>query len=177
MKLKTIKKLNENETQEYAKKEWAKPKMQDFVIKKYDFYKTEDNLILEIEKANTLSITKALYYDDETVVPKVNFENFCNHNKCNCDMIDCLTENIKTDKKLYFCEQTKNLVSIIGLTDWDCLNGAKNRYFVIRELTADEQSDILQLYKDQKLQYLTRLEKYFKKYSNKIYTCGYWANY
>lgn len=50
--------LNEEETREIAKQLWDSPKMQDFLIEKYDFYKTKDGLIFELEKVKKISIDK-----------------------------------------------------------------------------------------------------------------------
>lgn len=63
--MKYITKLNEKETKELAKKEWQDERMQEYLIKSYDFYKTNDGIIIEIEKASHLSINKTIWYDDE----------------------------------------------------------------------------------------------------------------
>ena len=47
---------------------------------------------------------------------------------------------------------------------------------VVREMTQNELQDILTIYKKQKEDYNTRLEKYFARYKDHICTCGYWAN-
>lgn len=174
MELKTIKALTEEEKREFAKSEWQNEKMQDYLLKTYDFYKTQDNFIIEVVKASKLSITKELWYDDEYDAPQVNFENFFEHNEHNCNMFDCIITQLNEHKDAFFCNQYKNKASIICLFDADEMS--KKRYGVTRKINATELADILAIYSEQKEQYKTRLEKYFKKYNNKIWARGYWAN-
>mgnify|MGYP003298849021 CR=1 FL=1 len=74
-----ITKLTEEETKELARKAWASERMQEYLIKNYDFYKTNDGIIIEIEKASHLSIEKTIWYDDELPEderPSASYENF-----------------------------------------------------------------------------------------------------
>lgn len=57
----------------------------------------------------------------------------------------------------------------------------KNSYQIIRELnptplSTDEKKQILAAVEILKKDYKKRLKTYYKKYSDKIYTHGYWAN-
>lgn len=174
MELKTLKPLTEEEKREFAKSEWQQETMQKYLLKTYDFYKTADGFIMEIAKPNKLSIDKELWYDDETVEPQINFDNFYYYNKHHCDMFDCIVTHLNEHKDAFLCNQYRNETSIICLYDADEMD--KKRYGVIRKINATELVDILSIYNQQKEQYKARLEKYFKKYNNKIHASGYWAD-
>ena len=175
--LKSLTPLTEEEKINFAKSEWQDPKMQDFILKKYNYYKTTDGFIFEIEKSNKLSITKTLYYDDEYDAPEINFENFEWHNRFNCNKYDHLKEKAEHEYNKFYFAINGNLknVYVSVMTDWEFKD---NRYCekITRELTADEKQDILILYKQQKDEYITRLKNYWNKYKNHITTYGYWAN-
>ena len=172
--LKTLRKANSEETKKIAKKEWENDfKMQDFLIKKYDYYFTKDNLILEVEKFNNLSISKDFYYDDETDAPEKNLENFIDNNKYNCNYYDSYIEELNRSKltKFNFCENTNVCVYVNILRTYE----EKSQNFV-REITNDEMQDILAIYKEQKERYIERITKYFNRYNKNISCIGYWAN-
>lgn len=46
----------------------------------------------------------------------------------------------------------------------------------VRYLTAEEQSELLEIIKDLQNKYIERLKKYYKRYSKNIRVSGYWAN-
>ena len=52
--MKEFTKLIGEELRDLAKKLWDSESMQDFIIDKYDFYKTKDGLIIELEKVNKI---------------------------------------------------------------------------------------------------------------------------
>ena len=81
--MKHFTKLNLEETKELAAQLWNTPSMQEHIIDKYDFYKTNDGLILELEKVNKISIDKTLWYDDETEAPEATENYFIIYNKKN----------------------------------------------------------------------------------------------
>ena len=176
IELKSLKELNDEERKNFAKSEWQDEKMQEWLIKNYDFYKTTDGYIFEVEKASKLSIVKKLYYDDEYEAPQVNYENFEDANKYKCNKFNYFSE--KADKqyiKFYFAinGNLKN-VYVEDLDEWELNERPHNE--ILRELTADEKYDVVALYKKQKDEYAERLKKYWNKYKNHITTCGYWAN-
>ena len=171
--------LTEEEKINFVKSEWNNEKMQNFIFEKYNYYKTTDGFIIEIEKASKLGINKTLYYDDETTAPQINFANFEEANKYKYNKYNYFNEKAKDDyNKFYFTHNTtrenkRQEVQVLAV--WDL---SKNGYLKIttRELTQDEKQDILTLYKQQKDEYTARLQKYWNKYKNHITTCGYWAN-
>lgn len=177
-------KLNKEESLNIAKTLWDSPKMQNYLIDKYDFYKTEDNLILELEKVNKISITKELYYDDEEDAPEVTETNFIIYNRHNIpgrNIEEYLKEkeNLQNNgcaigmydyKGIYFTTNYTNNNQIVTC-DWH-----NEHYNFKRYLTKEEQEEYINLMKDRKEEYLTRLKKYFKRYGKNITTHGYWVN-
>ena len=177
--MKYITKLNEEETKELAKKEWHDERMQEYLIKNYDFYKTNDGIIIEIEKASHLSINKTIWYDDELPadeIPSASYENFILENEHHCNRYDnYLKELNQKTTTFYFCNQG-NPTSYIDYDRYeDVYHYGKLRYSV-REITKEEMEEILQLYKERKEAYLKRLERYYKRYGNHIHTNGYWRD-
>ena len=167
-----IVKLNEVETKEIAKKEWNCERMQEHLIKTYDFYKTEDGLVLEITKPSKLGMTTTIWYDDELPeeeVPTACYENFVLENNYNCNRYDCYKEQIERNNPLYFCSNN-NLVYI----DYEYRYGDVRN--IVREITKEEEQELLEIFKKQKEDYLVRLERYFKRYSKHIHARGYWVN-
>ena len=160
--------------------------MQDYLLKSYDFYKTKDGLILELEKVNKISIEKTMYYDDETEAPEVTENNFILYNRYNIPGRN-LEEYLKEKERLnnngcasgqydyngiYFTShyyKHENVVACGWAYDKD------ERYFK-RYLTIEEEKDFIELMNDRKEQYIERLKKYWKRYGDHVSTFGYWAN-
>lgn len=176
MELKVLKELTEEEKIEFAKDEWEQKSMQDWLIKNYDFYKTVDGNIIEIDKPSKLSLTNELWYDDEYEAPEINFDNFVEENRHNCNRYDYYLEKAnKTYNRFYFVNNGNlNNVCIMVYNEWEL--SERPHPEIIRELLADEKQDILELYKRQKEGYIKRLERYWNRYRNNIRTHGYWAN-
>lgn len=185
--LKTLKKLDSEEVEEVAKKLWDTPKMQEFIIDKYEFYKTNDGLIIEFEKVNKISITKELYYDDETEDLGTSENVFLSYNRHNMPGRNLEAyleekERLNTEgcasgrydyKGIYFIQHYYNNNNIVACNWYD----EKDDRFFIRYLTEEETSDFIQLEKERKEQYIERLKKYYKRYGQKyVRTHGYWAN-
>lgn len=184
--LKTLKKLTTEEVEELAKELWKDKKMQEFIIDKYDFYKTNDNLIIEFEKVNKISITKTLWYDDEQEDPGNSEANFLIYNRSNTpgrSLEAYLEEKENLNKNgcasgrydykgIYFVAHYYNNDDIVSCGWVD----EKDKYFK-RYLTEEEQEDFIQLEKERKAQYIERLKKYYKRYGQKyVRTEGYWVN-
>ena len=177
--LKSLRKANEQEIEEIIKEQWQDDKMQDFVRKNYEYYITTDNYVIEFEKANKRSITKELYYDDEYDAPEVNLYNFMEENRHNGLSLGIrLALKNKDIINVHFCltySHSKRNCFIYILTDWEKEN-KKDFYKIFRDLTEEEKEDYITIMQNIQQQYEERLEKYFKKYKNKITTHGYWAN-
>ena len=54
--MKEFTKVVGEELRDLAKKLWDSESMQDYLIDKYDFYKTKDGLIIELEKVNKITM-------------------------------------------------------------------------------------------------------------------------
>lgn len=185
-KLKNITLLNEDETKEIAKKLWDNDEMQKYIISKYDFYRFNDGLIIELEKVKKISIDKTFYYDDEFEAPEITEKNFINYNMKN-DPARGLENYLKEKESLFKngCASGmydyKNIYLIThyynndDVVDFNWFDEKDERYFK-RYLTNEEEKEFIKLMFERKEQYIDRLKKYFKKYSNKIYAMGYWAN-
>lgn len=161
-----IVKLNKEETKEIAQKEWKSEKMQEHLIKTYDYYKTEDGLVFEITKASKLRIDTTIYYDDELPedkIPTANYHTFILENRHNCNRYEHYKEVIEQNKTLYFC-RNNNLVYI------DYQYGLRDILNIVREITKEEALEILEIFKKQREDYLIRLDRYYKRYSKHI-TC------
>lgn len=178
-----FKELNNEEKWKLAKKLWQSENMQKYLVDKYDFYKTKDDLIIELEKVNKITINKTMYYDDETEPPVVNENNFINYNRSNIpgrNLENYLEEkeNLKTKgcasgrydyQGIYFTKINEECFAC----DWSSKHD--ERYFK-RYLTSEEEKEYIELMETRKQQYLERLKKYFKRYGEHINTYGYWAN-
>ena len=184
--LENIIELTDEEKREVAKELWNDEKMQDYLLKSYDFYKTKDGLILELEKVNKISIEKTMYYDDETEAPEVTENNFILYNRYNVpgrNLEEYLKEKERLQtqgcatgqydyKGIYFTAhyyKHENVVACGWAHDKD------ERYFK-RYLTAEEEKDFIELMNTRKEQYIERLKKYWKRYGDHVSTHGYWAN-
>ena len=181
LQLKTIRIATEEERKQIAKEQWQDEKMQQYLLNTYEYYFTQDGYILEFEKASKRAITKELYYDDEYDAPQVNLFNFMQENKHNglVNAIEQAKKNL-TIENVYFCLTSNHIKCekqcfIYILDGWE-LEDKKHFYKIFRNLTQDEKIDYLAIMEHIQAQYNERLEKYFKKYGNKITTHGYWAN-
>ena len=180
--LKNIIKLDAKETEEIARLKWNSEKMQKYIIDTYDYYKTKDGLILELEKVKKISIDKTMYYDDEYEAPEVTEKNFIIYNRYNIPGRN-LEEYLQERKRLQKegCASGRYDYNGIYFNDYGNIQAGigwvyeKDKYFK-RYLTPEEENDYIELMKERKDQYIERLKKYFKKYGKHLTTYGYWAN-
>ena len=180
--LKNIIKLDAKETEEIARLKWNSEKMQKYIIDTYDYYKTKDGLILELEKVKKISIDKTMYYDDEYEAPEVTEKNFIIYNRYNIpgrNLEEYLQERERLQKE--GCASGRYDYNGIYFNDYGNIQAGigwayeKDKYFK-RYLTPEEENDYIELMKERKVQYIERLKKYFKKYGKHVTTYGYWAN-
>lgn len=182
--LENIIELTEEEKKELVKELWKAEDMQKYLLKTYDFYKTKDGLILELEKVNKISIEKTMYYDDETEAPEVTESNFILYNRYNIpgrnleayleekeklQTVGCAT-GLYDYKGLYFETSYSNSEKMV------CCGWHDEKHYFKRYLTEEEQNDYIELTNIRKAQYIERLKKYWKKYGQHVTTYGYWAN-
>lgn len=145
------------------------PKWYNDIMNSYDIFKTDDNfnIIIHYEK---FGIDSDLYFDDEYEIPNKSEELFINYNMQKISRY-CL--DLTTDVFVYKAYRNND----------DCLIPSQTGYgdriydgTFVRFLTNEEKKIIQEIYEDIKSKYLKRLKNYYKRYSNKIYCIGYWAN-
>ena len=176
--------LTKEETRELAKTLWQSEDMQDFIVDKYDFYRTNDGLILELEKVKKISIDKTIWYDDETEAPTLTENYFVIYNRKNFPSRSLENyleeaESLRTRgfasgqydyEGIYFiCNSSNN--NIVACNWFD----EKNKYFK-RYLTQEEQQEYIELMEERKNQYIDRVKAYYKRYNKHISVSGYWVN-
>lgn len=185
--LKTLKKLIPEEVEELSKKLWNTPDMQKYIVNTYDFYKTQDGFIIELQKTNKIAIDKTMWYDDETDGPDVNEKNFINYNNSNMPgrNLDAYLQE-KENLKINGCASGRydyNGIYFVGinykqdyLVNCDWFDYDNNKRDFKRYLTIEEQEDFIKLTEERKQQYIERLKKYFKRYGQHVHARGYWVN-
>lgn len=120
------------------------------------------------------SIRRDMYYDDEYAAPSTAMENWIAYNwRTAPDLLD-------TDRNRFFLIKNycgkggDRLASIAACRRWE--EKPLTSCEPIREMTADEITAANAAIEEVRADYRKRLENYYKKYSDKIYTVGYWAN-
>ena len=130
-----------------------------------------DNWFLDVCNAKP-TIDATMYYNDEYAAPETNKEGFINYNRHN--MPELLTdENRHFLAGKYWKQNGERLAGIISCRRWDEPHSSCE---VMRELTPAEIETINAAIEEVRADYQKRLETYFKRYSGKISTHGYWAN-
>jgi len=183
-KLKSLRIATAEEVDKIVKEFWQNPEMQEYYRKQYDYYVTEDELYLRLEKIGKIEITKTLWYDDETEAPDVNFENFKHYNdthfparavdnylkeKEHFEKVGCGSG--KYDYQgMYFVNVNINSETMVGV------NWFSDGDYKIRYLTAEETEDYIHIMHERQEKYIERLHKYFNKYGQFVHAEGYWAN-
>lgn len=165
----------------------------------YDYYEIEEDKILEIKKGKGFSITKDLWYDDETDAPEITLETFKRYNENNNRNYDvkgnyedyyivltkCRTEDEKTiysplvfskdivigGRMIDYCRQNREHIEGLNV-DFDF---EKDWHKEIKE-NDEIVKEIFELIIKENEYYENRLEKYFKRYGKNISARGYWAN-
>jgi hypothetical protein len=177
--------LTKEETKELAKTLWDSESMQDFIVDKYDFYRTNDGLILELEKVKKISIDKTIWYDDETEAPTLTEALFVRYNMSNepsRSLENYLeeAERLRTQgcasgrydyEGIYFIQHYEGDSKTVSC-HW---SDEKDKYFK-RYLTQEEQQEYIELMEERKNQYIERVKSYYKRYNKHIHVSGYWAN-
>lgn len=132
--------------------------------KEYAFIMLGDKLV-NIGKRKP-GIKRAIYYDDETPRPKISYIFFEHYNMKSA--FDNLSDEqfLKMDIYLYPCQ---NWYEYTNYREW------YNEIDLIT-LSTESKKKILSAIEILKKDYEKRLKTYYKKYSDKIYTHGYWAN-
>ncbi len=116
------------------------------------------------------SIDKTIYYNDEYEAPTITKEYFIEHN---------LRHNFKGlevdfEKDLYLFANYEQAAEIKYMRELDRFEteGQEN----LRKVTDEEKALIKAKLAEFKVNYLKRLNAYWKRFSDKVYASGYWAN-
>lgn len=145
-------------------------------------YETKDNKLLTFKKRPSISST--IYYDDETEPPEITLDYFKYYNRHNMDEY-IVIEPFNDDKRPYFIDHyctDKLRVAVIqdhehGWIDYEGdLQEYKRRNTFQRFLDDDEIQEYNRIIEELREKYNKRLENYYKRYKDKIYASGYWAN-
>ena len=145
-----IDRLRENDAKYYNK-----------LMKAYAVYMMDDGKYL-VHEIETPSISSVISYDDETPRPEINETNFIDY-------------NMWLESPLRFYEGKR--LFIYNSQDKSHYLIAPNHHDEpLRIATEEETNTIMSLRHNANDEYLERLKAYFKRFSAKIRTSGYWAN-
>lgn len=119
---------------------------------------------------NKPHIDSQMWYDDETERPESSFENFLNYN---------LRHN--SPKRFLKNKREIEKIGLLKFLDgsdrysWgldDRSYGNKNFIYLAEE----QEQKLVEAIENEEKKYIVRLERYFKRYGDKIRTSGYYAN-
>lgn len=144
--------------------ELEKMNIDEWHIKEYAFIMLGNKLV-NIGKRKP-GIERNIYYDDKTPRPNINYDFFEYYNMKNAFGNLSDDQFFKRNIYLYPCE------------GWYIYTNYREQYNEIDLITlsAESKKKILSAIEIIKKDYKKRLQTYYKKYANKIYTHGYWAN-
>ena len=126
-------------------------------------------------------IESTLWYDDETQGPDANlFEEFREYNlRGKAATLDEITKRFGSDGKIWiyknkYTRDNRNILR--GWTTSDTYHGKPTHVGECYEATEEERAAIAQGLQEIRNNYEKRLKTYWKRYSDKVYARGYWAN-
>jgi hypothetical protein len=161
-------KLRELLSQEWKRKDGSPDnRMVDYCIKSSK-YIVIGNTFIDVCNSKP-TIKKTIWYDDTQTDPGSSYESFIFANRYNMPRELELTkycESLRLSPKY----GNRQNIELCGLTYND--NDSDRQ----REVTPEELKIINAAINEVKADYTKRLEAYYKKYSNKIYSMGYWAD-
>ena len=141
----------------------------------------------EIIKINRGGIESRMYYDDETPAPSTSFESWARYNR-NYNQPSSVEQWLKEveDARRIGCWSGRlNLSPVLrtyedGFTVCELYTDQSYKWYLdkfpARELNEEETADLVEVLRELNRQYEDRLQKYYKRYADKISTYGYWAN-
>lgn len=145
----------------------------DYFLEGYRVFKTQDGLEFAIETRKP-SIERTMYYDDEHEAPSKSYESWERYNlfynfKERTDYDGNVIPKFTKEHCIYKNKEY-GFLSIIP-EGYEYFTDEK-----VRRLTQEEIDDLNAMVQEQREKYIKRLKAYYKKYSDKITTYGYWAN-
>ena len=121
------------------------------------------------------SIENVLYYDDETEAPENNFENFRAYN----ERLHMPSERQLRGRSFHgngglkMVQQYTGQKEGLGLASLTYDDNPEGEY---RDVSEEELEQINKGIREVQEDYTKRLKTYYKRYGDKVYTSGYWAN-
>jgi hypothetical protein len=139
------------------------PKYYNKVIKTHYIFLLDDGNYL-VHEIDSVTVTKVLYYDDETERPEKTEEYFTDY-------------NMHLNSPLRFYENKKLYIYKSNSGNDEYVTIAHDQYGErLREATEEETNTIMELRNAANDEYLKRLKAYYNRYSHNIRVRGYWAN-
>lgn len=152
-------------------------------LKNYEIIVLDNGDFIEINKP---SVRSTLYYDDEYEAPSTALDSFISYNLFYSNLFYQMDKWID-DNKFYqengFC--IGNLLHRIGISkkqartfvptckQFALYTNYQDEYYLLSD---KENKEFIQIILSLKEKYIKRLNTYYKKYSHKVTTHGYWAN-
>ena len=147
-------------------------KMVDYCLKSSKYIQIDS---MFVDACNTKpSITKEFYYNDEYDAPDTGYKTFMEKNERNAPQLHNICDIDCKIRKPYFIPQYSNNRADNCLVCVTYLEAPTDD--VIREVTESELIQLNEAIAEVRKDYTKRLETYFKRYSDKISTHGYYAN-
>jgi hypothetical protein len=162
--------MNKQELEKNLASVWKTPKMVSHCLKNSKYVELCGWFVNVCDSKP--SIQNVMYYDDETEGPEHNKENFIAYNTRYSMPELCDSNKYRYFiQKEYYGQTTEKLAGMVVIRKWD--DEPKG---TIRELTTDDIKEINAGIEEVRTDYMKRLENYYKRYSDKITSCGYWRD-
>lgn len=153
-------------------------------VNSYDIIVLNNGDFIEIDKP---SIKRELYYNDETPAPSTALNSFIEYNlfMSGCDRFEKWKKENENYQKNGFC--VGNLLHAIGVSKKQTFPDEPNHksyrlYYDFDKmddlyfLDEQENNEFIRCFEELNNAFIKRLKTYYKRYSDKIITVGYWAN-
>lgn len=171
------------ELRKLLEKQWVKRngeidhKMVDYCLKSSIYVQSGDEFINCGDSKPT--IDKTMWYDDETDGPTVNFDSFKRYNQSNFPRTLEEMKMGRDGRQVYIVDnyylragETTTLLKSVRVADLDY-----DRVDGNPRLATDEEIRLInEAILKARADYEKRLERYWKRYSNKVRAEGYWVN-
>jgi len=119
-------------------------------------------------------ISSEIYYDDETPAPKINFETFKHHNEQNIPQPLVMEKSVFGNRSYLYIAPQYNGDKTEGTL---CGIRYESEHFIDGKGVTEEELVIINKRRAElAADYEKRLERYWKRYGDKVRTHGYWAN-
>ena len=154
----------------WTRKGYVDEDMVKYSIKSYKYIDI-DGIIVDVGRSKP-PISRTLYFNDEHEAPQVNYENFAAYNKRlnNPSEYKLQWSSYHGDGKLKLLKDERSNIYQLSYDE------ARDKDVETKEVTEKELEAINQGIREIQADYEKRLKTYYKRYSDKIFTSGYWAN-